>query len=94
MVNFTATPEESVLIAEIVLRAKQLGFQGESLDLAMDIEAVHSNGCPLDLARWRNDFPDFDFMHDIHGISAHIDRETGKLTDCFCPRCAKPECSE
>jgi hypothetical protein len=89
MVNFTATREEAVTISEIVLRAKQLGFMGDPLDLAMDIEAVHSNGCPLDLARWKDDFPDFDFMHDINGISVHIDRETGELTDCFLPRCAK-----
>jgi hypothetical protein len=93
MVNFDATFEESVLISEIVLRAKQLGFQGESLDLAMDIDAVHSNGCPLDLARWK-DFPDFDFLHDINGISRFIDRDTGELTGHFLPRCAKPECSE
>lgn len=34
---------------------------------------------------------DFTFAHDIGGIMSHMDRETGELTDCFLPRCAKTE---
>jgi hypothetical protein len=56
----------------------------------MDLEAVNSNGCPLDFQSLL-DFPNFDFGHDIYGIGKHIDRTTGKLQDCFLPRCAKRE---
>lgn len=54
----------------------------------MDLSACHANGCPLDFKRLA-DFPDFDLLHDVCGISAHIDRRTGKLEDCFIPRSAK-----
>jgi hypothetical protein len=51
----------------------------------MDVTACHANGNPLrlfDLAA----APEFDFVHDVFGIYRHIDRETGKLSDCFVPR--------
>jgi hypothetical protein len=43
---------------------------------------------PLDFEKLFG-FPDFDFAHDIYGIMNRVDRTTGKLTDCFLPRCAK-----
>ena len=53
--------------------------------IMMDITAAHCNGCPLDLVGlFAAD--NRDFFHDIHGIMKHIDRRTGKLTDCFIPR--------
>jgi hypothetical protein len=33
---------------------------------------------------------DGDFLHDISGIHAYIDRTTGELTNCFLPRFARP----
>jgi hypothetical protein len=56
-------------------------------DLIMDLNACHSNGCPLNFARML-DAPEFDFFHDIYGINRHLDRETGALKDCFSPRCS------
>lgn len=33
-------------------------------------------------------FDDFNLFHDIYGIYRHMDRDTGKLTGYFRPRCA------
>lgn len=56
-------------------------------DIAMDVTAVHCNGCPLRLKDLAN-APSFDFAHDILGIRRHLNRNTGKLEDCFVPRFA------
>lgn len=53
--------------------------------LVMDLIACHRNGCELDLAGLLT-ASDFDFIHDIGGIHRHLDRKTGRLTDCFVPR--------
>ena len=92
MVNFDATKEDAKLIRDVARRVFDMNPDTDYnyLDLVMDLEAVHSNGCPLDFQKLL-DFPDFDFEHDIYGIQRHIDRTTGKLTDFFVPRCAKPE---
>lgn len=58
--------------------------------IAMDITACHANGCPLHLTRLLA-FPNFDFTHDVSGIAAHINRDTGKLMDSFLPRCANTD---
>lgn len=60
----------------------------ERINLDMDLTACHANGCPLDFEKLLL-FPDFDFFHDLHGISRHIDRTTGELKDFFLPRCSK-----
>lgn len=60
------------------------------LDFEMDLVACHSNGCPLDFNALLF-FSDFDRMHDITGIRHNIDRTTGKLENCFVPRCARKE---
>jgi hypothetical protein len=88
MTQFEATKAEMMLISKIADRAKAMfpkpdRPQGEWMT---DIEAVHCNGCPLDLQKFIN-FEDFDFEHDVAGIYRHLDRETGKLKDLFSPRC-------
>ena len=90
MVNFETTSEELQLIRKIAARVEASGAfpTYKRMDLDMDLEAAHSNGCPLNFQKLL-DFPDFDFNHDIAGIRAHIDRSTGHLGDCFSPRCAK-----
>ena len=52
----------------------------------MDISAVHLK-TPLDLDKLLN-FEAFDLFHDISGINKHLNRETGKLKNCFSPRCS------
>ena len=88
--TFSTTKEEYEVISKIVRRAGNDGHlpNNDALSLSMDIEAVHCNGCPLDLQKLLN-ASDFDFVHDIYGMVGKIDRKTGKLTDCFLPRCAR-----
>jgi hypothetical protein len=90
MVKFEATVEELQTIMNIVERAAQhwTPAQYPPQDMMMDLDACHSNGCPLDLAKLLR-APDFDFVHDVAGIFRHIDRSTGKIQDCFLPRCSK-----
>lgn len=88
-VKFTATTEERILIRKIADRAKKLGLIFKNYDrqtCLMDLEACHCNGTPLDLQRLL-DAETFTFMHDVTKIARHIDRNTGKLTDHFLPRC-------
>jgi len=60
---------------------------GPRIDRMMDLENVHKTvGLDLEgLLAAR----DQDFLHDVAGITRHMDRTTGKLTDCFLPRYAK-----
>lgn len=89
--KFTANKEQRVLIHEIAARAVKLALNlgaGDGvrlIDVMMDIEACISNGCPLRL----DDLlaaGDTDFAHDVFGIRRHLNRETGKLENCFSPR--------
>jgi hypothetical protein len=89
LATFDVSKQDSDLITKIVLRAiSTLRVENDDrLMLAMDLTACHANGCPLKLQELL-DAPKFDFAHDIHGIQRHIDRTTGELKDCFCPRTA------
>lgn len=90
MLKFTATRPQMILIQRIVDRVykEMADYPDDRLTLTMDLEATHSNGCPMDFVKLLS-APSFDFFHDVAGIRRHIDRETGKLLDCFLPRCAK-----
>lgn len=97
-VKFTATPEERAIIERISNRAALLYRDNGDcrprfdvvLDIQMDLNACHSNGCPLDFARLEN-ADNFNLLHDVAGIGRHLDRSTGKLTGMFLPRFAKKE---
>lgn len=89
-VSFEIRDEQRKLVDKIVGRAMKAGALShdyDRTDLSMDLIAVHANGCPLDFDRLLQ-ADDFNFSHDIFGIKTHIDRETGRLTRCFLPRCA------
>jgi len=93
-ISFDTTGAESRVINEIAERAMGLDVARRNdpftkLDIAMDVTAVHRNGCRLRLEALR-DADDFNFAHDILGIRRHLDRETGKLGDFFLPRFAAP----
>lgn len=89
MVKFDVSPIDADLILKIVLRFRAIATTRVSLlDAQMDVTACHCNGTKLDLEKLLK-FPDFDFLHDMAGIRNCIDRETGKLTNCFLPRCAR-----
>lgn len=92
MINWNITREDAKIITAIVRRALEESPEAvhgaQSLD--MDITACHLNGCPLDLKKLL-DAPAGDFGHDVFGIQRYIDRGTGRLTNCFDPRCSKSE---
>lgn len=88
-INWTTTKSDAATIDQIVQRAVDT-YGSDHIDrmtLTMDLSAAHANGCPLDLDGLLTAEP-FDFAHDVAGINRHIDRDTGRLRDCFLPRCA------
>ncbi len=89
MLQHSATRHEMEVMDKIVNRAWDMVKEGykDRLTFYMDLDVCHSNGCPLNFDKLLA-FPDGDFYHDIWGIRNKIDRQTGKLTDCFLPRCA------
>lgn len=93
MPAFKASTFELHLIVDIAKRAvKMAKAHGVDLDQAtvvMDLDACHSNGCPLDLNALLA-AKDGDFGHDVFGIRTNLDRGTGRLTNLFWPRHAMP----
>lgn len=87
MINWCANKEEILKIAEIANKAAALLGPGDKINLIMDIEACHCNGCKLDLDGLLNAKAG-DLLHDVVGIANHINRENGKLEGCFLPRFA------
>jgi hypothetical protein len=90
VVSFTVDPSDVDVIDSIATRARKLakdvgGWDYDYLDAIMDITACHANGNPLDLDGLLA-ADDANFGHDVFGIRRHIDRDTGKLLNCFSPR--------
>lgn len=80
--------EDVTTINKIVRRAGKEGLaQTDLLSLEMDLTACHiSNPLRLeDLLKADK----FNFAHDVCGIQRHINRDTGKLMNCFSPRYSK-----
>lgn len=92
MINWHCSIQEHELITKVVFRAVDIaagqGFNLPAFSCTMDLTAFHLNGCPLDLDSLAKAKP-CDLIHDVAGIREHINRETGKLEDCFLPRYAK-----
>ncbi len=88
--NWNTSNKERILISNIAERGSKLiknitKKKVDLLSLEMDITACHLNGCPLKLKKWL-EADDFNFIHDISGISRNMNRYTGKLMNCFLPR--------
>lgn len=88
LINWSADLEELVKIDKICSRAMTRQLKRKRIDLSMDLDATHSNGCPLDFDKLLK-AKDFDFYHDIYGIIKNLDRSTGELQNCFLPRCSR-----
>lgn len=86
-INWKATEEDSKLIDAILDRAIAEGHlkPRNRMNTEMDITACHLNGTPLRLADWLA-ADQFNFAHDLYGIDENMNRETGKLDNCFLPR--------
>lgn len=84
-----APPAEARLIMRIVDRFVEVtGYKGSRLVIEMDVTACHLNGNPLRLEDMLAGSAS-DLAHDVAGIRSHIDRDTGKLQNCFSPRYSK-----
>ena len=89
MINFNTSKQDALLIGAITKRAMGLKIQGyDSMTCNMDLTACHANGSPLDLEELLQ-ADEFNFAHDILGIRRHINRDNGKLENCFLPRFSK-----
>lgn len=94
-ISFKIDKKDFEVVSKILDRADRIyqEAQGQKLDrmeTMMDLSACHANGCALDFQKLL-DAPDLDFAHDVFGIKRHINRQTGKLENCFVPRCHQRE---
>lgn len=64
-------------------------FFRQKIDWEMDIEAAHQD-VGLKLSELLK-ADDGNFAHDLTGIRDNLNRDTGKLENCFLPRYAVPE---
>lgn len=92
-IQLNATRQEFRVIQKIAKRAVEIAerhdVEYDLQDALMDINACHSNGTPLRLDALL-EADDDTFVHDVFGIRRHLNRETGKLENCFVPRLAAP----
>lgn len=88
-ISWRVSKRDLALVAKIVDRAEAIYGEINRLNLMMDLEATHANGCRMDFARLLA-ADEFNFMHDVSGIARHIDRTTGKLRNHFLPRFHAP----
>lgn len=79
---------DKTIAGKIADRAMFISDDLDPLAVQMDICAAHLH-MPLDLFMLLH-ADKSTFMHDIFGISAYLDRETGEITDHFLPKCTKP----
>ena len=87
MIDWNKTTKEDMRkIHECVKRAVALNPDVDFSTMHMDLEAAHMT-CPLKLAELLAT-DNGNFAHDVFGIARHINRKTGQLEDCFCPRFA------
>ena len=88
MIDWSATSKEDMKtiskMADRRLKDESCQIMTNKMDLTMDIQATHISS-PLKLNELL-EAKNGDFFHDIIGIMEHINRNTGKLTDCFSPR--------
>lgn len=80
--------EETALIeriAERIIADPDLSPYANKISAMIEIILVHCNGTPLDLQALLAADPD-SFWHDVTGIARNLDRNTGKLANCFKPR--------
>ena len=72
-----------LLVADRAMRELN-DYPDDQRTLIRDLNACHSNGCPLDF-KGLLEATMQDFSHDIYSIRQHINRRTGKLEGCFMP---------
>ena len=69
------------------------GVKTQVTMIMMDLTCVHLNACPMRLEAMADpEARKQDVMHDVVGIHANLNRETGLLENCFTPRFARLDC--
>lgn len=86
-VSFDVSAEDDRIITDIAKRAVNVfpDLDYVYMNVSMDIAATHANGTPLKLKELLA-ADDFNFAHDVAGIRNNLNRESGKLENCFLPR--------
>jgi hypothetical protein len=83
--------DDARLIGLICRRAVALGAEHDidvyHFSIFLDLALAHLK-TPLDLNLLLG-ADDGNFAHDVFGIARHVDRESGRLRDCFLPRTAR-----
>jgi len=87
MISFKIEKSDHEKIEKIIDRAVSIFLIPNEYRLhhTMNLVACHANGNPLDLDALY-EFGVLDFFHDLIGINHHLNRENGKLMNCFLPR--------
>jgi hypothetical protein len=85
------TSEQKTIMAIVKRYCDVVGdaLELRPISIMLDLKAVHSNGCPLDLDALLAAPRDSDLIHDVAGIGRYLNRETGKLEEGFTPRYAR-----
>lgn len=84
--------EEMLIISKIADRYIKMfsvfsrANKADKQDVEMDLTACHITDCKLDLQKIL-EADDYNFAHDVVGIRTNLDRDTGKLLNCFLPKC-------
>lgn len=82
MIDWSNTTTEDInTIVEIARRTGSMILVKDTMRLIMDIKATH-NKTPLDLVGLLS-AESGKFLHDVCGISNHINRKTGEPDGCF-----------
>lgn len=84
MLNKSEINTIDMIADRAVVIAGKHGHTYRKSDAFMDIMYCHES-CPLDLDGLAT-ADDSNFIHDVFGINRHLNRNTGKLEDCFLPR--------
>jgi len=86
-ISWDISAKDFDLILMIVIRVTKIVPVKERMNVLMDVQACHCNGCKLNLDELLKS-DKRNFLHDIAGISKNINHETGKLDNHFWPRFA------
>jgi hypothetical protein len=87
MLNWTMKSDVEYKLLSLIANRISKASGRPYLDWLMDVELAYQD-CPMRLEGLLN-AGDSDFYHDLDGIRNHLNRETGKLEDCFVPRFAQ-----
>jgi hypothetical protein len=89
MISWKITKADFALLVKVAERVERdiPSYPDKRQALVMDLNACHSNGCPLDFTGLLAADP-LDFSHDILEIRHNLNRRTGQLEEFFVPRYA------